>query len=41
MTDGDLRNTTAILTHDVGLLQANGEAELCTGISKAGDEPLY
>ena len=40
VTNGDLRKTTGILTHDVGLLQANGEAKLCTGVSKVGVKPL-
>lgn len=40
VTDGDLSSTADILTHDVGLLQANDEAELCAGVHEAGYKPL-
>ena len=40
VTDGDLSSIADILTHDVGLLQANGEAELCASVHEAGYKPL-
>ena len=40
VADGDLRSAVEVLAHAVGLLQADSEAELSSGVSEAGDKPL-
>ena len=40
VADRDARVVADVLTHDLCLFQADGEAELCTGSCKAVNEPL-
>ena len=40
VADGDLRSAADVFAHDVGLLKADGEAEVGAGVSEAGDKPL-
>ena len=40
VADGDLRSAVDVLAHNVGLLEADGEAKLSAGVSEAGDKSL-